>query len=163
MEVSPFYILLAKLEEEISYQRKVVNTYLFAHQRLTQEIFLRSLDILRRTAQTFKLISLILDELDTLSDRYMKEQALLMSSECLSLTSLLLPAIESTSPIFLESLVISDEPILERIESLAEYLETSLQASENFSADEAAKTVEEIQRTLEYHIRVGERTLGKIL
>jgi hypothetical protein len=163
MEVSPLYVLLAKLEEEISYQRKVVNTFLFVHQRLTQELFLRTIEILKRTAQTFRLISLILDEVDDLNDRYLREQALLLSSECLSLTSLLLPAVENASPLFFESVFISEEPILDRIESLAEYIESSIQASENFSAEEIAKTVEEIQRTLEYHIRVGERTLGKIL
>ncbi len=163
MEMSPYYVLLAKLEEEISFQRKVINTFLFAQQRSSHEITLKTIDILRRLAQSFRLIALVLDEVETISDKYMKEQALLMSSESLSLTSLLLPALENVSPIFLESLTLYDEPILDRIEAVAEFIENSLQESESLSTEELAQTVEDIMKTLEYHIRLGERALGKIV
>ncbi len=163
MEVTPLHILLAKLEDEISYQRKIVNTFLFLSNRLPQDLVLRSLDVLRRTAQTLRLISLVMAELEDLTDPYMREQALLMSSECLSLTSLLLPALEHVSPIFIEQIMVYEEPILDRIESLAEFIEVSIQSSEAIPTDEVSKTIEDILKTLEYHIRMGERTLGKIL
>ncbi len=161
--MSPFYILLAKLEEEINFQRKVINTFLFAGQKITPEITLKSIDILRRLTQSFRLISLILDELEAMTDKYMKEQALLLSSESLSLASLLLPAMESVSPIFLESVTIYDEPILDRIESVAEFIENSLQDYEDLVTEELAQTIEDIMKTLEYHIKIGERTLAKIV
>ena len=160
--MSPFYILLAKLEEEISFQRKVINTFMFAQQKSTQEITLKTIDIMRRLAQGFRLIALILDELETMSDKSMKEQALLMTSESLSLTTLLLPTLESASPIFLDSLVVYEEPILDRIEAVAEFIESSLQDYESIATDELAQTVEDIMKTLEYHIKLGERAVGRL-
>ncbi len=163
MEVNPLYLLLAKLEDEISYQRKVVNTLLFVDHRLTEGLLFRSLDILRRTVQTFRLISFVLDQAEVMSDRSAREQALLMGSECLSLATLLLPALEQVSPIFIDSIRINEEPILEKIESIAEDMESYLQVSEGLSIDEITRSIEEILQTLEYHIRVGERAVGKIL
>ncbi len=163
MDVNPLYLLLAKLEDEISYQRKVVNTLLFVEHRLTEGLLFRSLDILRRTVQTFRLISFVLDQAEVMSDRSAREQALLMGSECLSLATLLLPALEQVSPIFIDSIRINEEPILERIESIAEDMESYLQVSEGLSIDEITRSIEELLQTLEYHIRVGERAVGKIL
>ncbi len=163
MEVSPFYILLAKLEEEIAFQRKVINTFMFAQEKPSPEITLKTIDILRRLSQGFRLIALVMDEIESMTDKYMKEQALLLSSESLSLTSLMLPAIESMSPIFLESLRVYNEPILERIESVAEFIENSLQDYDELAVDELAQTIEDIMKTLEYHIRLGERALGKVI
>ncbi len=162
MEMSPYYILLAKLEEEIGFQRKMVNTFLFAQQKITPEMAVKSIDILRRLTQSFRLISMVLDELESITDRYIKEQVLLLTSESLSLSSLLLPAIEQVSPIFLENIMVYEEPILERIESVAEFLENSLQDIEELAADEIAQTIEDIMRALEYHIKIGERALGRI-
>ncbi len=163
MEMSPYYVLLAKLEEEIAFQRKTINTFLFAQQAVSHEITLKSLDILRRLSQSFRLISLILGEIGNMTDRYMKEQALLMSSESLSLTSLLLPAIENVSPLFLDSLTLYEEPLLDRIEAVAEFIENSLQDEEEITLEELSQTVEDIVKTLEYHIRLGEQALSKIL
>ncbi len=163
MEVSPFYVLLAKLEEEISFQRKVINTFMFVQQKASPDMTLKTIDILRRLTQSFRLIALVIDELEAMTDRYMKEQALLLSSESLSLASLLLPTLESVSPLFLESLRIYDEPILERIESVAEFIENSLQDYEELATDELAQTIEDIMRTLEYHIKLGERAIAKIV
>jgi hypothetical protein len=163
MEVSPFYILLVKLEEEISFQRKVINTFMFVQQKRSPEITVKTIEILRRLTQGFRLIALIMDELELTTDRHIKEQALLLSSESLSLTSLLLPALESFSPLFLESLRVYDEPILERIESVAEFIENSMQEGEELATDELAQTIEDIMRTLEYHIKLGERALSKII
>ncbi len=163
MEMSPYYVLLAKLEEEIAFQRKTINTFLFAQQAVSHEITLKSLDILRRLSQSFRLISLILGEIGSMTDRYMKEQALLMSSESLSLTSLLLPAIENVSPLFLDSLTLYEEPLLDRIEAVAEFIESSLQDEEEVTLEELSQTVEDIVKTLEYHIRLGEQALSKIL
>ncbi|RLJ71601.1 hypothetical protein BCF55_1907 [Hydrogenivirga caldilitoris] len=163
MEVSPYYILLAKLEEEISFQRKVINTFLFVQQKPSPEITLKTIDILRRLTQGFRLIALVMDEMESVTDKYMKEQALLLSSESLSLASLLLPALESLSPIFLESLRVYDEPILDRIEAVAEFIENSMQNYEELATDELAQTIEDIMRTLEYHIKLGEKAVGKIV
>ncbi|EDP75050.1 hypothetical protein [Hydrogenivirga sp. 128-5-R1-1] len=163
MEVSPFYILLAKLEDEISFQRKVINTFMFAQQKSSPEITLKTIDILRRLTQSFRLIALVIEEVESMADKYMKEQALLLSSECLSLSSLLLPALEGMSPIFLDSLRVYEEPILERIESVAEFIENSLQDQEELATDELAQTIEDIMRTLEYHIKLGERAVAKII
>ncbi len=163
MDINPLYLLLAKLEDEINYQRKVVNTLLFADYRLTEELLLKSLEILKRTIQTFRLVSFVLDQTEAVSDRSAKEQALLMGSECLSLASILLPALEQVSPIFIDSIRINEESLLERIESVAEDMESYLQVSEGMSVDEITKGIEEILQTLEYHIRVGERAIGKIL
>jgi len=163
MEVSPFYILLAKLEEEIAFQRKVINTFMFAQRKATPDITLKTIDILRRLTQSFRLISLVMDEVESTADKHIKEQALLLSSECLSLSSLLLPALEGMSPIFLESLKVYEEPILDRIESVAEFIENSLQDSEELATDELAQTIEDIMRTLEYHIKLGERAVAKII
>ncbi len=163
MEVNPYYILLAKLEEEISFQRKVVNTFMFAQQKPTMEITLKTVDILRRLTQGLRLISLVLDELESITDKYMKEQALLLTSESLSLASLLLPALESASPLFLESLMVYEEPILDRLEAVAEFIENCLQDYEELATEEISQTIEDIMRTLEYHIRLGERSMGKIV
>ncbi len=163
MEMTPYYILLAKLEEEISFQRKVVNTFLFAQQKITPEVTLKSMDVLRRLIQSFRLVALVLEEIESVTDRYMKEQALLLSSESLSLASLLLPAMEFASPLFLESMRIYEESILDRIESVVESIESSIQDHEEVVLEEVAQTVEDIVRTLEYHIRIGERTIGKIV
>ncbi len=163
MELSPLYILIAKLEEEIAFQRKVINTFMFAQQTPSPDLTFKTIDILRRLAQGFKLISLIIEDLPTITDKYMREQALLMTSESLSLSSLLLPTLESVSPIFLESLRVYDEPILDRIESVAEFIENSLQDYEDLATDELSQTIEDIMKTLEYHIRLGERTIAKII
>lgn len=163
MDVSPHYVLLAKLEEEIGFQRKLINTFLFAQEKITPELTLKSVDILRRMIQSFRLIALLLDEFESITDRYVKEQALLLSSESLSLSSLLLPAIEQISPLFLESMFVYEEPILERIEAVSEFIENSLQDYEELATDEIAQTIEDIMKTLEYHIKVGERALGKII
>ena len=162
MEVSPFYVLLAKLEEEIGYQRKVINTFLATQQR-SAELTLKSLDILRRLIQSFRLVSLVLDEIESMTDRYMREQALLLSSESLSLSALLLPTLERLSPLFLESVRVYEEPILDRIEAVVEFIENSLGEQEELVTEELARTVEDIVRTLEYHIKIGERTLAKIV
>jgi len=162
MEITPYYVLLAKLEEEISFQRKVINTYLLV-QRITPEATVKSMDVLRRLVNSFRLVALVLEEIDSISDRYIREQALLLSSESLSLASLLLPAMESASPLFLESMRIYEESILDRIEAVVESIEESLQDYEEFSLEETLQTVEDIVRTLEYHLRIGERTLGSIL
>jgi len=163
MDVSPHHVLLAKLEEEIGFQRKLINTFLFAQEKITPELTFKSVDILRRMIQSFRLIALLLDEFESITDRYVKEQALLLSSECLSLSSLLLPAIEQISPLFLESMFVYEEPILERIEAVSEFIENSLQDYEELVADEIAQTIEDIMKTLEYHIRIGERAIGKIV
>ncbi len=163
MQVEPYYILLAKLEEEISFQRKVINTFLFAQQRAGYEITLKTLDILRRLSQSFRLIALVLSEVESIQDKYMREQALLMSSEGLSLASLLLPALENVSPIFLDNMLLHEEPLLDRIEAVAEFIENSIQESENLVVSEVAQTVEDIMKTLEFHIRLGERSLGRII
>ncbi len=162
MEVSPFYVLLAKLEEEIGYQRKVINTFLATQQGST-ELTLKSLDILRRLIQGFRLVALVLEEIESMTDKYMREQALLLSSESLSLSTLLLPTLERLSPLFLESVRVYEEPILERIEAVVEFIENSLAEQEELITEELTKTVEDIIRTLEYHIRVGERSLAKIV
>ncbi len=162
MEVSPLYILLAKLEEEIGYQRKVINTFLATQQR-TSELTLKTVDILRRLTQSFRLVALILDEIESMTDKYMREQALLLSSESLSLSAILLPTLEQLSPLFLESMKVYDEPILDRIEAVVEFIENSLGEQEELITEELARTVEDIMRTLEYHIRIGERTLAKIV
>ena len=162
MEVSPFYVLLAKLEEEIGYQRKVINTFLATQQR-SAELTLKSLDILRRLIQSFRLVSLVLDEIESMTDRYMREQALLLSSESLSLSALLLPTLERLSPLFLESVRVYEEPILDRIEAVVEFIENSLGEQEELVTEELARTVEDIVRTLEYHIKIGERSLAKIV
>ncbi|HHJ64015.1 MAG TPA: hypothetical protein ENJ61_03820 [Aquifex aeolicus] len=163
MEVAPYYVLLAKLEEEISFQRKVVNTFLFLQQRIPPEATLKSMDVLRRLIQNLRLITLVLEELESMTDRYAREQALLLSSESLSLATLLLPAMEMASPLFLESIRVYEESILDRIESVVESIENSLQDYEELATDEVVQTVEDIVRTLEYHLRIGERTLGRIL
>jgi len=162
MEVPTLYILLAKLEEEIGYQRKVINTFL-AIQPRTYELTLKTLEILRRLTQSFRLVSLILDEMESLTDRYVREQALLLSSESLSLSAILLPTLEHLSPIFLESVRLQEEPILERIEAVVEFIENSVGEQEMLATEELARTVEDIMRTLEYHIRIGERVLAKIV
>ncbi len=162
MEVSPFYILLAKLEEEIGYQRKVINTFL-ATQHRSAELTLKSLDILRRLIQSFRLVALVLDEIESMTDKYMREQALLLSSESLSLSTLLLPTLEQLSPLFLESVRIYEEPILERIEAVVEFIENSLGEQEELITEELARTMEDIVKTLEYHVRIGERSLAKIV
>ncbi len=163
MELSPLYILIAKLEEEIAFQRKVINTFMFAQQAPSPDLTFKTIDILRRLAQGFKLISLIIEDLPTITDKYMREQALLMTSESLSLSSLLLPTLESASPLFLDSLRVYDEPILDRIESVAEFIESSIQDYEDLATDELSQTIEDIMKTLEYHIRLGERTIAKII
>ncbi len=163
MDTNTFYLLLAKLEEEISFQRKVINTFLFARHSINPEVSMRSVEILKRLIQTFRIINLILDQIDTVSERYAKEQALLLTSESMSLTSLLLPTVETFSPIFLESISLYEEPLLERIESVAEFVENSIQDCDNLAVDEIAEVVEDITRTLEYHVTVGERILGKIV
>lgn len=162
MDLGAFYLLLTKLEEEISFQRKMVSTFLSAPQTAGPEITSRSIEILKRLVQIFRLINLILTEMEAVSERQARERALLLTSESMSLTSLLLPTVENYSPIFLESVSLYEEPLLERIESVAEFIENSIQDSENLAVEEIAEVVEDIMRTLEYHVRVGERVLGRI-
>ncbi len=162
METGAFYLLLAKLEEEISFQRKAINTFLFAGQSVSAEITSKSIDILKRLVQVFRLINLILDEMETVPERSAKERALILTSESMSLASLLLPALETFSPLFLESVSLYEEPLLERIEAVAEFIENSIQNTENLATDEIAQTVEDIMRTLEYHVKLGERVLDRI-
>lgn len=161
MEIAPHYVLLAKLEEEISYQRKVINSFLFLSEA-SSDLVSKSLDILKRLVRGFRLITLVLTEFEALSDRYAKEQALLLVAESLYLSALLLPAIENYSPLFLESISVYDEPIVERIEAVSGFLENSLQDLEDLAVEEVIQTVEDIQKTLEYHILIGEKTLGRI-
>jgi len=108
------------------------------------------------------LLTLVLDELGSITDRYAREHALLLGSETLSLASLLLPTLEKTSPLFLENVTLYDEPILDKIESMIEFIDTSLHEEET-AVQELTRAVEDVVRTLEYHIRIGERALAKIL
>ncbi len=162
MEIAPHYLLLAKLEEEVSFQRKVINTFMVLP-KTPSTVMPKALDVLRRLTTSFHLIAFVLEELESVKDQYVKEQALLLASESLSLSSLLLCAIESVTPIFLENLVIYEEPILERIEAVAEFIESSLQNYEEQMLEEAVQTVEDIVKTLEFHIKIGEKAMKKIV
>ncbi len=164
INMPPLYLLIAKLEEEVNYQRKIVNTFLNTHTKVSMEAISRSIDILKRLTQILKLVTLILDEFNTIEERNLREQVLLLSSESLSLSSLLLSILEEYSPFFLESIFVYEEPILERLEAISEFIENSLREREidEESVEEIAQSVEDIMKTLEYYIKIGERAISTI-
>ncbi len=161
MEFSPLQFLLSRLEEEIEFQQKLTTTYLVNQPKYTPETYSSAIETIRRVSENLRLISIILGELEEEHERTLKEEALILSSESLSLTSVLLPAIERISPIFLESVRLENKPFLEKIEEVLSEIENALEKLELSSSRRLAKTLEELAQTLEFSIKLGEKCFEK--
>ena len=161
MEFSPLQFLLSRLEEEIEFQQKLTTTYLVNAPKYSPETYASIVETIKRVSSNLRLISLILGELEEEHERTLKEEALILSSESLSLTSVLLPAIERVSPIFLESVRLENKPFLEKIEEVLNEIENALEKLELSSSRRIAKTLEDLAQTLEFSVKLGEKCLEK--
>ncbi|NPA32786.1 MAG: hypothetical protein GXO04_04085 [Aquificae bacterium] len=156
MELYPLPLLLSRLEEEIEFQQKVATTYLVSLPKYTPETLTSVQETLKRISADLRLVSLILSELEDVQEKDLKEEALMLSSESLSLVSLLLPAVERYAPFFLENLRVENKPILEKLEEVLEEIENSLESLQLSSRD-ITRVLEGLAKTLEVSINAGER------
>ncbi len=161
--VKPEFLLMAKLEEELSSLRKALFTFMSIPENVSYDLLKKTLDVLKRLSKNLSLIVLILEEVQFSKDKNVREEALIMSSEGLSLTSLLLPTLERVSPIFLDTFSVHHEPVVEKLEAIADFLENVAFSSEEESLEEVIQAIDDIIRALDYHISVGERCVAKIL
>jgi len=161
MEFYPIHILLSKLEEEIAFQQKMATTYLVSPPKYSPEVMGTVSETLRRISADLKLVSLILGELEEVQERDVKEEALILSSESLSLISLLLPAIEKYAPFFLESMKVERKPILEKLEDVMAEIENAIEKLELSSSREIIKSLEELAQSLEISLKMGEKILER--
>ncbi len=159
MEFFPAYLLMARLEEEVELQRKLLNVLMVTSTRINKERSLKSLEYLRRTVNTLKLMVVTIESTERVSDSYTRESILLTSAECLSLTTMILEAFERNFPIFLESITLYEEPLVERMEDTVSFIESCVGRSDPSPTEEIAQSVDEIIKALEYYINVGERSL----
>jgi len=157
MEFFPLQFLLSRLEEEIEFQQKVTTTYLVSTPKYSPETVNTVWETIRRISNNLRLVSLIISELEETSERELREEALMLSSESLSLTSILLPAIEKFSPFFLESVKVENKPFLERIEDVLAEIEEALEKLELSSSREIVRTLENLAQSLEYTLQQGEK------
>jgi len=161
MEFSPLQFLLSRLEEEVEFQQKLATTYLLNTPKYSPETYAFIVQTIKRVSNNLRLISLILGELDREQEEALKEEALILSSESLSLTFILLPAIERISPIFLESIKLGNKPFLEKIEEVLSEIENALESLEFSSSYKIAKTLEDLAQILEFSVKIGEKCLEK--
>ena len=161
MEFSPLQFLLSRLEEEIEFQQKLATTYLVNTPKYSPETYTSIVETIKRVSNNLRLISLIMGELEEEHERTLKEEALILSSESLSLTSVLLPAIERVSPIFLENVRLENKPFLEKIEEVLSEIENALEKLELSSSRRIARTLEDLAKTLEFSVKLGEKCIEK--
>jgi len=161
MEFSPLQFLLSRLEEEVEFQQKLATTYLLNAPKYSPETYASIVQTIKRVSNNLRLISLILGELDREQEETLKEEALILSSESLSLTFILLPAVERISPIFLESIKLGNKPFLEKIEEVLSEIENALESLELSSSHKIAKTLEDLAQILEFSVKLGEKCLEK--
>ncbi len=159
MEFPPAYFLMAKLEEEVQNQRKLLNVLLASGGRISGKARLRTLEHIKRLISTLKLTVMTIEATDRVSDDYTRESALLMGAECLSFTALTLELLEKSFPIFLESITLYEEPIVERMEGTLSFIESCVGKSEPSPTEEIVQSIDEIIRVLEYYVNVGERSI----
>ncbi len=163
MEFSPAYLLMARLEEEVETQRKLLNVLLAAYKHISNEAKLRTLEQLKRVINTLRLMAMTIESADRTADTYTREHALLVSAECLSLTTMILEIFERSFPIFLESIRLYEEPIVDRMEGTVSFIESCVGRSDPSPVEEIVQSIDEITRALEYYIEVGERTFKDIV
>ncbi|RUM30574.1 MAG: hypothetical protein DSY42_04420 [Aquifex sp.] len=161
MEFYPLHLLLSRLEEEIEFQQRVTTTYLVSTPKYSPETVASVQETIRRISADIKLISLILGELEEIQEKDIKEEALILSSESLSLVSLLLPAVERYAPFFLENLRIENKPLLEKLEEILEEIENALEKLELSSSREIIRTLEDLAQSLEISLLLGERIIER--
>ncbi|WP_461831842.1 hypothetical protein [Aquifex sp.] len=157
MEIYPIHLLLSRLEEEIEYQQKIATTYLVGTPRYSQEVVENVHETLKRISSNIKLVSLILGELEEIQEKELREEALILSSESLSLISLLLPAMERFSPFFLQEIKVENKPILERLEEVIAEIENAIEKLELSSSVNLTRTLENLASSLEIHLQKGKK------
>jgi hypothetical protein len=163
MDFSPTYLLMARLEEEIQTQRKLLNILLASYRHISNEARLKTLEQLKRVMNTLRLMAMTIESADRTADTYTREHALLMSAECLSLTALILEVFERSFPIFLENITLYEEPIIERMEGTVSFIESCVGRSDPSPIEDIIQSIEDITKALEYHITIGERSLKDIV
>ena len=163
MEFSPLHYLLSRLEEEIEFQQKLATTYLTRAPRYSPETISGVWETLRRLSGTLRLVSLILEEFEEIEERELKEEALILSSQSLSLASIILPALERVSPVFFEGITAREKPLIEKIEDVLAEIESSLEKLELSSTRDIVRTLEEIAQYLDYSLKMGQKIVEKEL
>jgi len=157
MELLPLHFLLSRLEEDIEFQQKLTTTYLVSTPRCTPETLNAVREALRRLSDNLRLLSVVIGELEEVKEKELREEALILSSESLSLTSVLLPVVEPFSPFFLETLRVENKPFLEKIEEVLAEIEGSVEKLEVSSVRELVRTLENLAQSLEYSLKLGEK------
>ncbi|NPB06197.1 MAG: hypothetical protein GXO03_01180 [Aquificae bacterium] len=160
MELLPLHFLLSRLEEDVEFQQKLTSTYLAGPPRYGPETARTVMEALRRLSDNLRLISLVISELEEVNERELKEEALILSSESLSLASVLLPAVERLSPFFLEGLRVDEKPLLEKMEEVLAEIESAVEKLELSSTRELVETLERLAQTLECSLKAGERLIN---
>lgn len=163
MEFSPLHYLLSRLEEEIEFQQKLATTYLTRVPRYSPETVSGVWETLRRLSGTLRLVSLVLEEFEMIEERELKEEALILSSQSLSLASIILPALERVSPVFFEGITAREKPLVEKIEDVLAEIESSLEKLELSSTRDIVRTLEEIAQYLDYSLKMGQKIVEKEL
>ena len=163
MEFSPLHYLLSRLEEEIEFQQKLATTYLTRTPKYSPETISGVWDTLKRLSATLRLVSLVLEEFEEIEEKDLKEEALILSSQSLSLASIILPAVERVSPIFFEGITVREKPLIEKIEDVLTEIENSLEKLELSSTRDIIRTLEEIAQYLDYSLKLGKKIVEKEL
>jgi len=157
MELLPLHFLLSRLEEDIEFQQKLTTTYLVSAPKYSPETLSTVKEALRRLSENLRLVSIVISELEEVQEKELKEEALILSSESLSLASVLLPTVEPFSPFFLETLRVENKPFLEKMEEVLAEIEGSVEKLELPPVRELVRTLENLAQCLEYSLKLGEK------
>ncbi|MEO2153789.1 MAG: hypothetical protein GXN97_06630 [Aquificae bacterium] len=145
---SPYQILLLQLEEQIQALRQVV--FNLPVDKLPDDDIR---NFFRKGIELLLLVGDILTVKEDFEDHPQLEEDLTLSLlEGILISKTLIEKLEKRLPLFLETITVFDEPLMDKLEQILHSLQSSLERSPNsakLDIDELSYVLREIARTLE--------------
>ncbi len=149
----PLFLVMERLEQSLRDQQKAISALLLGPKYVSADFFNTIYNIsIDMIGLSYTLIGMI----DENIDKYTKEHIFLISSEALSLFSLVIPYLEMELPIFMEGIYIEQAPIQDFVLRLASYIEKSI-LEESFSREFILDAFDKLLRNLSYFQYINER------
>lgn len=150
----PIFLVMERLEQALKDQQKAISALLLGPKYITTDFFNTIYNIsIDMIGLSYTLIGMI----DENVDKYTKEHIFLISSEALSLFSLVIPYLEMELPIFAEGMYIEQLPIQDFVLRLTGYIEKSI-LEDSFSREFMLDAFDKLLRSLSYFQYINERT-----
>ncbi len=149
----PLRILIERLEDLITAQQKVASLILFVEDQKVKLSVPTTIDMLYAHMEMLQLVSEVISSLQDISDSYIREYAVMLTTEALSWIGFMLPYLEASSPIFIEHL--SVVPKIKNIVSLIERFGSEV---DFLSSEEILKTIDAISKAIMYQLFVAKRS-----